>query len=331
MINALLLRDVEPIAAQFIADDFLHAEMEGKSSHGIGRFVVIDRHIHPDAVEPEVVTDAAAVSVIDGHRTLGQIVAKRAALEAIRKAKKYGIGVCAARNFSRFSSLKPYPTLIAESGMLGLALSAGGAPPLMFAPGASKPTLGTNPIAFAFPRDPDNVSADFATSEHAWGHVRQAVLQNTDLPPGFLNDEGRSTTDPSAAFGVRSFGGGKGFALAYAIEVIAGTLAGAKMGDAQQSALDLGLVLIAFNPETFGVDSAGLRQRINQLTLSIRQDEAGEHLGPPHTPGDESMRRRHEAEDRASIKVPEPVVRRLIQMTKVAPLGDDLPNRSRKR
>jgi L-2-hydroxycarboxylate dehydrogenase (NAD+) len=88
-------------------------------------------------------------------------------------------------------------------------------------PGATRPALGTNPIAFGFPTDDGPVIFDIGTASLMWGEVLLAAETGEALPPGVPFDaDGNPTTDGRAAAkgGVAAFGGHKGYGLAFAIQ-----------------------------------------------------------------------------------------------------------------
>ena len=96
-------------------------------------------------------------------------------------------------------------------------------------PGATRPALGTNPIAFGFPSADGPVIFDTGTASLMWGEVLLAAETGEKLPPGVAFDaDGNPTVDGRAAArgGVTAFGGHKGYGLAFAIQAL-GLLAGA--------------------------------------------------------------------------------------------------------
>lgn len=329
MLTALKKRAFSHEEAEFILNDYLGAELEGRRTHGIGRFVVIDRYLNERAGDPFLARDYAAVAVIDGSRSIGQLVCRQATSIAIDKAKTYGAGVVAARNFTRFSRLKVYAESVALQGLLAVAVNCGGAPPLVPSPNSGRPVVGTNPIAFAFPRDGGMCSFDFATSERAWGTVRQAVIDGSTLPPGFIGADGRSVADPVLAQGVLPAGGGKGFALAFAIEVISGVLAGAKLGQDQDSHLDLGFLVIALDPEAFGVDVESLMASVRRLSDQVSNVPKCSYFGPaPHPPGDQSKATEAAAIAHGVLDLRPALIEKLEQMAAGHVPPDDLPKLS---
>jgi LDH2 family malate/lactate/ureidoglycolate dehydrogenase len=89
--------------ARVVARVLIASDLRGIESHGINRCkpIYYDR-IRAGTLNPvtnmEVVRDRAAIAVIDGHNGMGHVVAERSMGLAIRKAKKYGIGMVAVRN-----------------------------------------------------------------------------------------------------------------------------------------------------------------------------------------------------------------------------------------
>ncbi|MEV0129589.1 Ldh family oxidoreductase [Dactylosporangium sp. NPDC050688] len=326
MTDALRHRGFTAPDAELIVEDYLGAELEGRRTHGVGRFVVIDRYLDARAAAPAVVHDLAAVAVVDGNRGMGQLVCREATSIAIGKARVYGVGVVTARNFTRFSRLKIYAEQVARAGLIAVAVNCGGAPPLVPAPNTTRRVVGTNPIAFAFPRTGGLCSFDFATSEHAWGHVRQAVIDGTAVPPGFLDEEGRPVTDPARAASIRPAGGGKGFALGFAIEVLAGVLAGAELGVDQASHLDLGFVVIALDPAAFGVDTEAVMASVRRLSDQVASAPPVAADGPvPRAPGDGSKAAAAAARSGGVLDLRPVVLDKLLEMAAGRVAVDDLP------
>jgi L-2-hydroxycarboxylate dehydrogenase (NAD+) len=134
-----------------------------------------------------------------------------------------GIAAAFAHNFSRYSSLYPYTVRLAQRGCVGILANTAG--PAAVAPfGSIDPVTGTNPICFSFPTASGGAQTfDFATSDFAWGEIRQAMLEGRSLVSGpFLTRAGEPTTLPSEVDAIRAFGGRKGWALNLAIEILAG-------------------------------------------------------------------------------------------------------------
>ena len=113
-------------------------------------------------------------------------------------------------------------------GLVGLACTA--YKPSVAPAGARQPLYGTNPIAFAWPREGrDPLVFDMATAAKAMGEIKIAAREGQEVPPGTgLDAEGNPTTDPKLIEkGVLlPFGGYKGSAIAMMVELLAGALIG---------------------------------------------------------------------------------------------------------
>ena len=151
----------------------------------------------------------------------------RGAEIAIEKARQSGVAVVGVYN-SYFSGRNAYYLeRIVEAGLVGMH-SASGAPHIV-PPGATRPALGTNPIAFGFPSVDGPMIFDIGTASLMWGEVLLAAETGEPLPPGRAVDaHGNPTVDGRAAAsgGVSAFGEHKGYGLAIAIQAL-GLLAGA--------------------------------------------------------------------------------------------------------
>ena len=115
-------------------------------------------------------------------------------------------------------------------------------------PGATRPALVTNPIAFGFPSADGPVIFDIGTASLMWGEVLLAAETGEALPPGVAFDaDGNPTVDGRAAAsgGVAAFGGHKGYGLAFAIQAL-GLLAGAAIPRGQVQ--DYGFLFLVVDP-----------------------------------------------------------------------------------
>jgi LDH2 family malate/lactate/ureidoglycolate dehydrogenase len=134
--------------------------------------------------------------------------------------------------------------------------------------GGTKPLLGTNPIAFGWPRPGSNPYVfDFATSVAARGEIELYRRAGRQLPEGWaLDAAGNPTTDPTEALAgaMLPFGGHKGSAISTMVEL----LAAAMIGDLNSAeALDYlgttalaphhGELVLAFSPERFSAGRPG--------------------------------------------------------------------------
>ena len=129
--------------------------------------------------------------------------------------------------------------------------------------GGRKGLLGTNPIAFGWPRPgPYPYVFDFATSAIARGDMALHDIAGKPIPEGWgVDAEGRPTTNARAALdgAMLTFGGHKGSALSTMIELMAGPLIGdltsresMAFDDGAKAAPMHGELILAFDPAIMG-------------------------------------------------------------------------------
>ena len=116
--------------AKICADVLLESDKRGIESHGVNRFkpIYIDRikaGIQNPVTEFEIVKETPATAVVDGHDGMGQVVGYKAMSMAIEKAKKFGIGMVAARNSCHYGIV---PQWRPKRGALALPVQMRGHP-----------------------------------------------------------------------------------------------------------------------------------------------------------------------------------------------------------
>ncbi|MCO5159063.1 MAG: Ldh family oxidoreductase [Aquamicrobium sp.] len=259
-----------PLAAASLAATIAAGERDACKSHGVYRVegclrTVKAGKVVPDAV-PEVEDDGASgiirVDAMNGFS--GPAFEAGAPLVAAR-AKKLGIAALVINRCTHFSALWPEVETLTGMGVAALAMCPSYA---TVAPaGGTRPLLGTNPIAFGWPRPGTTPYVfDFATSVAARGEIELYRRAGKAMPEGWAVDAaGQPTTDPAEALAgaMLPFGGHKGSAISTMIEL----LAGAMIGDLTSTeALDWlgtttlaphhGELILAFCPERFAAGRA---------------------------------------------------------------------------
>ncbi len=226
--------------AHLCADTLVQADLWGHQSHGVMRLSWYAARLRSGVVDaraaPEIVSDVGAVAVLDGHDTMGQVSAGRAADLAIERAKRHGIGAIAVRNSNHFGTAMYFTLIAARAGCIGF-LSTNASPAMPPWGGRAK-TVGTNPWSWAAPagRHPPMV-LDIANTGVARGKIYLARQKGLEIPLGWaLDAEGRETTDPAAALdGVTlPMAGHKGYAIAVIMDMLSGVLSGSQFGTAVQ-------------------------------------------------------------------------------------------------
>src|SRR5882762_3616107 len=119
---------------------------------GLPRILAIAREAKTKnaRVPVAVVHETPVSALVDGGNNVGYVAVYRGAEIAIAKAKQSGIAAVGVYN-SYFSGRNAYYLeRIVDAGLVGLHTASGA--PHIVPPGATRPALGTNPIAFGFRR-----------------------------------------------------------------------------------------------------------------------------------------------------------------------------------
>jgi LDH2 family malate/lactate/ureidoglycolate dehydrogenase len=223
-------------AADHFADHMTEAHLRGVDTHGLRRVgPYLDRIVQGgvDAAAEPSFTGRGALIQVDGLNGLGHHVAAEAADAASRAAKELGVGAAWVRGGNHFGFAGYYAVRMAARGQVGLVGSNG---QVCVGPaGSTRALLSNDPLALAAPIDQDDfIELDMAASVTSRANIVQAAREGKALPEGWAQDDrGRPTTDPEAALvgSLLAFGGHKGWALLFALEVLIGVLDGGAYAD----------------------------------------------------------------------------------------------------
>jgi len=160
--------------------------------------------------------------------------------------------------------------------MVGLIV--GNSPAAIAPQGGAKPLFGTNPIAFAAPRQDDApLVIDLSLSQVARGKVMVAAKEGQRIPEGWgLDAQGNPTTDPQEvlAGSMLPMGQAKGAALVLMVEILSAALAGANFGfeassffEAEGEPPGVGQTLLCFNPDL--MSGGAFATRLETLLAAI--------------------------------------------------------------
>lgn len=225
--------EVPPQDARDVSGCLVKAELRGVDSHGMVRLPVYARRLQAGVVNARpairVAPSRTGAGLVDGDNGLGATVGSRAMAAAIDLARQHGVGFVGVRNSNHFGAAAYYVEKAVEQGCIGLAIS--NAPPNMAPFGGRTRFLGTNPLAVGVPAgDEPPLIFDASTSVVARGRLIVAAQAGMPIPEGWAIDpEGHPTTDPvqGLAGAVLPFGGPKGSAISFIIDILCGVLTGA--------------------------------------------------------------------------------------------------------
>ena len=259
-VNLLTAAGARAGDAQLIGNALIEANLAGHDSHGIIRllnYVEWARAgtIRP-TVSPEVLSKDGATARVDAGWGWGQVAMSLAVETVIELAEAHGIGIVAVRRCNHIGRLAPYVARVAESGMIGLAITNANAAVAPY--GGRQRVFGTNPIAWGAPRGRGQppIVHDIATSAVAEGKLRVARAKGEPVAPGLILDAaGQPSTDPDDFYEggtLLPFGAHKGSGLSVLIQLLGRGLADAKPEDLARHRGGNGPLIIAIDTRRFG-------------------------------------------------------------------------------
>ena len=200
--------------------------------------------------------------------------------ELLTSALENGISAASIFNSHHFGQAGYHAERLAINGLVGLVFSNS---PHAIAPwGGQKGLFGTNPIAFAAPREGElPLLIDLSLSKVARGKVLIAKQAGEPIPHGWaLDSKGQSTEDPEEALKgtMVPMGEAKGAALVLMVEIMAASLSGANYGFEASSffttdgpAPGVGHFMIALDPGFFS--GGNYFSRLEYLITEIQLQE----------------------------------------------------------
>ena len=152
---------VQAIAAVIVA-----GQRDACQSHGMYRLLSCAEAVRAGKVrldaEPTVTAPGGPIVQVDAHYGFSPLAFERGLPALIEATRRHGLGALVIRHCFHFTALWPEIEAITAQGLAALALTPSHA---WVAPaGGRAPLLGTNPIAFGWPRPgPYPYVFDFAT------------------------------------------------------------------------------------------------------------------------------------------------------------------------
>lgn len=300
--------DVPSEDAREVAACLIKAELRGVDSHGLVRLPVYARRVRAGAVKarPEIrlFPSTAAAALLDGDNGLGPVVGARAMDAALDLARTHGTGLVGVRRSNHFGSAAYYVEKAVEQGCIGVAIS--NAPPNMAPFGGRQRFLGTNPVAIGVPAGEEGpLIFDASTSVVARGKIIVAAQTKEPIPEGWAIDpDGYPTTDPEQALAgaVLPFGGPKGSALSFIIDILCGVLTGAAFAvhlntlENLTAVQNVGHVLGAVRTDLF-MSEADFRTRMDAILKMLKASPPAPAMERVLLPGEIELA--HESRNRA--------------------------------
>ena len=267
--------------ALICSDAIINAELVNAHSHGLARLKMYCDRIEKNVINPKPKFKKRKISQsithIDADNSIGFVAADIGIKEAIKNAKKTGIGLVGIKNSGHYGLSGYYAEMAVKKNLIVFCFT--NAPPAIAPHGAKKSLFGTNPICFGAPTSNKiPFILDTSVSVINRGKIRVAAKNKKEIPKGVALDKfGNPTTDPKKALeGVQlPIGGFRGSGLAWMVDILSGVITGAHHGGKVKDPFDdfsgpqnVGHLFLTIKPNLFLVD---YKKRINENISRIKK------------------------------------------------------------
>lgn len=319
--------------AHLVSDSLVTADLWGHPSHGMLRLPWYVARLRSGVMQAvtrqELVVDAGAVAVMDGHEGVGQVVTDRACAEAVARASRHGVGVVAVRNSNHFGTAAFWTRRMTEAGCVGILTTNGS--PAMAPWGGTVKTVGANPWSVATPGGSNTpVVLDIANTGVARGKIYAAAERGEQIPDTWAFDaDGVPTTDPHVAVHglLAPMGGHKGYGISFMMDVLSGVLTGSGYATdvvgpyVPDQRSGCGHLVLALKVDTVLPDGS-FDARIDDLIASTKAVPRATGVDEIFYPG-EIEARAEAAGRRAGVRLPEKTVADLRELGTSCGVGFD--------
>jgi len=249
--------------SKICADYLIKAELVGAPSHGMARLKMYCDRIKKKLINPrpkiKIKKLSSVVSYIDADNSIGFVAADIGVKQAIKNAKKNGIGLVAVKKSGHYGLSSFYADQAVKKNLMIFCFT--NAPPALAPYGAKKSLFGTNPICFGVPTGKAPFILDTSTSIINRGKIRRAYKLNQKIPYGVAMDKnGNITTNANKALqGTQlPIAGYKGSGLAWMVDILSGVITGSSHGGKTKDPFDdftgpqnIGHLFLTINPRIF--------------------------------------------------------------------------------
>lgn len=235
---------------------------------------------------------------IDGKWGLGHVIAEKSSKLLTELAKKEGLACAIVKNCNYIGMLSQYGDFMAKKNCAGIIMSNGHGSGIIVAPheGINK-RLSTNPICFFCKASPFNLVCDFSTSECGGSRFK---IQHSNLAENefsikkedVLINPNKPLEDINNA--LKTFGGFKGYALSFFVDIFAGGLIGDNMSGISNK-YGNGIFMIAIDLKKF---DDNLNQRLQRFIEWVASSDSKNDIKVP-VPGE----RRHQTQEQEFLSI----------------------------
>tara|TARA_B000000441_G_C21723275_1_gene340691 strand:- start:213 stop:1220 length:1008 start_codon:yes stop_codon:yes gene_type:complete len=249
--------------SEICADYLIKAELVEAKSHGLTRLKMYCDIIKKKLINPrpniKIKKISSSISYINADNSIGFVSSDIGVSQAIKNAKKTGIGLVAIKKSGHFGLSSFYAEQAVKKNLIVFCFT--NAPPALAPYGARKSLFGTNPICFGAPTGKVPFILDTSTSIINRGKIRHAHKFGKKIPYGVaLNKFGQITTNAKEALKgtqlpIANF---KGSGLAWMVDILSGVLTGSSHGGKTKDPFDdfsgpqnVGHLFITIDPKIF--------------------------------------------------------------------------------
>ena len=249
--------------SEICADYLIKAELVEAKSHGLTRLKMYCDRIKKKLINPrpniKIKKISSSISYINADNSIGFVSSDIGVSQAIKNAKKTGIGLVAIKKSGHFGLSSFYAEQAVKKNLIVFCFT--NAPPALAPYGARKSLFGTNPICFGAPTGKVPFILDTSTSIINRGKIRHAHKFGKKIPYGVaLNKFGQITTSAKEALEgtqlpIANF---KGSGLAWMVDILSGVLTGSSHGGKTKDPFDdfsgpqnVGHLFITIDPKIF--------------------------------------------------------------------------------
>ena len=249
--------------SKIVSDYLIKAELLDAPSHGLARLKMYCDRIKKKLINPKpnikIKKISNSISHVDANDSIGFVAADIGIKQAIKNARKTGIGLVAIKKSGHYGLSSFYAEQAVKNNLIVFCFT--NAPPALAPYGAKKSLFGTNPICFGAPTGKAPFILDASTSMINRGKIRRASKLGQKIPYGVALDKyGQITIDANKALEgtqlpISTF---KGSGLAWMVDILSGVLTGSSHSGKTKDPFDdfsgpqnMGHLFITFDPKIF--------------------------------------------------------------------------------
>ena len=222
--------------ASICANALINAELVDAPTHGLSRLKMYCDRIKKKVINPKpkikIKKISNSITQIDANNSIGFVAADIGIKQAIKNAKKTGIGLVGIKNSGHYGLSGYYAEQAVKKNLIVFCFT--NAPPAIAPHGARKSLFGTNPICFGTPTSSKvPFILDTSVSMINRGKIRVAAKTGKKIPKNVaLDKNGQPTTDAKRALaGVQlPIAGFRGSGLAWMVDILSGVITGSNHG-----------------------------------------------------------------------------------------------------